>query len=160
MQRIDLGAITQESAREWSDRVSAHKLLFTQSVSASPLFVAGDAGALSRLLNILFDNAVKYTPAPGSIGLTLEKRDHRAVIGIHDTGIGISQDDQSKVFERFYRADKARSRELGGSGLGLAIAKWIIEQHRGNIRIQSSPTNGSSFLVELPLHSDSVSLPV
>ena len=160
MQRIDLGAITQESAREWSDRVSAHNLLFTQRVSASPLFVAGDAGALSRLLNILFDNAVKYTPAPGSIGLTLEKRDQRAVIAIHDTGIGISPDDQSKIFERFYRADKARSRELGGSGLGLAIAKWIIEQHRGNIRIQSSPTNGSTFLVELPLYSDSVSLPV
>jgi heavy metal sensor kinase len=158
MQRIDLGEITQESVREWRGRFSAHNLLFTQNVSPSPLFVAGDAGALSRLLNILFDNAVKYTPAPGSIELTLEKRDQRAVIAIHDTGIGISEDDQSKIFERFYRADKARSRELGGSGLGLAIAKWIIEQHRGHIRIQSSPAHGSTFSVELPLHSESVSV--
>ena len=160
MQRIDLGEITHESVREWSGRVSAQNLRFTQNVSASPLFVAGDAGALSRLLNILLDNAVKYTPSPGSIELTLEKKDQRAVIAIHDTGIGISQDDQSKIFERFYRADKARSRELGGSGLGLAIAKWIIEQHRGQIRIQSSPASGSTFSVELPLYSDSLSLSV
>jgi signal transduction histidine kinase len=109
-------------------------------------------------LSILFDNAVKYTPTPGSIELTLEKKDQRAVIAVHDTGIGINAEDQSKIFDRFYRADKARSRELGGSGLGLSIAKWIIEQHRGHITVQSSPTNGSIFSIELPLYSDSLSI--
>jgi signal transduction histidine kinase len=82
---------------------------------------------------------------------------NKAVIEVRDTGIGISQNDQSKIFERFYRADKARGRELGGSGLGLAIAKWIIEQHRGQIRLQSSAANGSTFFIEMPLYSDSFS---
>jgi heavy metal sensor kinase len=158
MQRIDLRAITLESAEEWSGRIAAQNLRFSLNVSASPLYVAGDAAALSRLLSILFDNAVKYTPTPGSIELTLEKKDQRAVIAVHDTGIGINAEDQSKIFDRFYRADKARSRELGGSGLGLSIAKWIIEQHRGHITVQSSPTNGSIFSIELPLYSDSLSI--
>ena len=106
---------------------------------------------MSRLLNILLDNAVKYTPSAGNIELALETKNGNAVIAVRDTGIGISDEDQSRIFERFYRADKARSRELGGAGLGLAIAQWIVEQHRGRVIVQSTPGKGSAFLVELPL---------
>jgi heavy metal sensor kinase len=156
LQRIDLRKIVQDSAREWSPRILAGNLLFEERVTDSQLFVVGDSDALSRLLNILFDNAVKYTPPPGIINFTLEKKDQRAIIAIHDTGIGISQDDQPRIFERFYRADKARSRELGGSGLGLAIAKWIVEQHRGRVSVESTAAHGTTFVIELPLYSDSL----
>jgi heavy metal sensor kinase len=154
LQRIDLRKIIQDSAQEWIPRIVAGHLLFAQKITDAPLIVVGDSTALSRLLNILFDNAAKYTPPPGTINLTLEKKDQRAIIAIRDTGIGISEVDQARIFERFYRADKARSRELGGSGLGLAIAKWIVEQHGGRVSVESSPAHGSTFVVDLPLHSD------
>ena len=131
--------------------MAAHQLRFTQSLTDHALFIAGDKTAVSRLLNILLDNAVKYTPALGRVELTLEEKDEKAVITVRDTGIGIGDEDQPRIFERFYRADKARSRELGGAGLGLAIAQWIVEQHRGSIAVLSSPGQGSAFIVELPL---------
>jgi heavy metal sensor kinase len=154
LQSTDFQQITQEAARDWSPRIIAHHLLFENRVTQSRLLVVADAGALSRLLNILFDNAIKYTPAPGTIEVTLEKKGQQAVLAIRDTGIGIRQDDQAKIFERFYRADQARSRESGGSGLGLAIAQWIVEQHRGQVRVESSLGHGSTFFIELPLCSE------
>jgi signal transduction histidine kinase len=108
---------------------------------------------MQRLLAILLDNAVKYTRSPGVIELRLEARDNKAIIALRDSGIGISEEDQPKIFERFYRVDKARSRELGGAGIGLAIADWIVQQHRGSLAVKSSIGIGSTFSVELPLHS-------
>jgi signal transduction histidine kinase len=102
-------------------------------------------------LTLLLDNAVKYTPAPGTIELCLETRGSSAVICVRDSGIGIAVEDQPRIFERFYRVDKARSRDLNGAGIGLAIAQWIVQQHRGSITVESSPGKGSTFLVELPL---------
>jgi signal transduction histidine kinase len=78
-----------------------------------------------------------------------------ARVSVRDSGIGITPEDQARVFDRFYRADKARSREIGGAGLGLAIAQWIVEQHRGSIRVESSFGNGSAFVVELALQPGS-----
>jgi len=151
MQRINLREIIKTAMLDWRPVIAAQNLQFTEKVTDGELFVTGDKSALSRLLSILFDNAVKYTPAPGTIDLSLDEKDEKGVIAIRDSGIGISQEDQSKIFERFYRADKARSRELGGSGLGLAIAEWIVEQHHGRITVESSPGKGSVFVVELPL---------
>jgi signal transduction histidine kinase len=102
-------------------------------------------------LNILLENAVRYTPSAGSIDLALEAKNEKAVIAVRDTGIGISDEDRPRIFERFYRADKARSRALGGAGLGLAIAQWIVEQHHGSIAVVSSLGKGSEFIVELPM---------
>jgi signal transduction histidine kinase len=149
--RLDLVETVRLTALNWRQAMAAHQLRFTQSLTDRALFIAGDKTAVSRLLNILLDNAVKYTPALGRVELTLEQKDEKAVITVRDTGIGIGDEDQPRIFERFYRADKARSRELGGAGLGLAIAQWIVEQHRGSITVLSSPGQGSAFIVELPL---------
>jgi signal transduction histidine kinase len=151
IRRLDLSEMVRQIALDWRKMMAFRQLRFTDDVAASNVYVAGDKTALCRMLNILLDNAVKYTPSPGSVDLTLEANDGVALVTIRDTGIGISDDDQSRIFERFYRADKARSRELGGAGLGLAIADWIVAQHHGRILVQSALGKGSTFLVELPL---------
>jgi heavy metal sensor kinase len=151
MQKINLREIIQQAARDWSPAIGAQNLQFTENISRVDLFVTGDKNALARLAGILLDNAIKYTPAPGTIDLTLEENNQKAILAIRDSGIGISPEDQAKIFERFYRVDKARTRALGGSGLGLAIAKWIVEHHSGRIIVTSSPGAGSIFVVELPL---------
>jgi signal transduction histidine kinase len=115
------------------------------------LVVEGDSHALNRLFLILIDNAVKYTPSRGSINVSLDKTDSLAVAEFRDTGIGIAAEDQPHIFDRFYRADKARSREFGGVGLGLSIARWVAEAHGGSIAVESSPGGGSVFRVRLPL---------
>ena len=151
MRRLDLGDTVREVANDWHYVMATHQLRFTESLAARDVCIAGDKTAVSRLLNILLDNAVRYTPSTGSVELALETKDETAVIAVRDSGIGISNEDRLRIFERFYRADKARSRELGGAGLGLAIAQWIVEQHRGSITVVSSPGKGSEFIVELPM---------
>ena len=84
-----------------------------------------------------FENAVKFTPEKGKVSLAVECEDDVVKVIIADTGIGIPKEEQEKIFDRFYRVDKARSRELGGSGLGLSIAKWIVELHHGRIEVES-----------------------
>src|SRR5262249_8562320 len=100
---------------------------------------------------ILMDNAAKYTPTCGSIRVALERADHFAVASVSDTGIGIDQQDIPRVFDRFWRADKARSREEGGAGLGLSIAKRSIDVHGGSISVQGELGKGSVFSTRLPL---------
>jgi len=151
MRRLDLGDTVREVANDWHHVMATHQLRFTENLAAREVCIAGDKTAVSRLLNILLDNAVRYTPSTGSVELALETKDETAVIAVRDSGIGISNEDRHRIFERFYRADKARSRELGGAGLGLAIAQWIVEQHRGSITVVSSPGKGSEFIVELPM---------
>ena len=83
--------------------------------------------------------------------LSLEPKGESAVITVQDSGVGIAEEEQGKIFERFYRVDKARSREQGGAGLGLAIAQWIVTQHGGSIGVESRPGDGATFRVELPM---------
>jgi signal transduction histidine kinase len=150
---LDLRSLIAETASEWRQLVESRNLQFTQAIADCELPVLVDRRAMQRLLAILLDNAVKYTPPPGIVELLLEARDEKAVITVRDSGIGIATEDQTRIFERFYRVDKARSRELGGAGIGLAIADWIVQQHRGSVTVQSSIGNGSTFYVELPLQS-------
>jgi heavy metal sensor kinase len=119
--------------------------------SLTAISVNGDDEMLERMLLNLLDNAVKYTPAGGDISIALGSKDGDAHIVVKDTGIGIPVEDQSRIFDRFYRVDKARSRALGGAGLGLSIARWIVEGHGGSLSVESAPGRGSSFTVELPL---------
>jgi signal transduction histidine kinase len=116
-----------------------------------PVPIHADADALRRALLILLDNAVKYTPQGGSVGLALDTNDGCSVISVSDTGIGIEREDYAHIFDRFWRADKARSREQGGAGLGLSIAKWIADKHAGSLTVESKPGKGSVFHLRLPL---------
>jgi two-component system, OmpR family, sensor kinase len=116
-----------------------------------PITLVGDRVRLRQLFLNLIDNAIKYTPEGGSVILALARKNGSGVFSVRDTGIGIPAEDQGKIFDRFYRVDKARSRELGGTGLGLSIAKWIVELHRGTITVTSEPGAGSTFTVTLPL---------
>ena len=148
---VDLFTIVREVSDQWQELMATRNLTFTRKAIDEETSVLGDRGALQRLLTLLLDNAVKYTPAPGTIELCLETRGSSAVICVRDSGIGIAVEDQPRIFERFYRVGKARSRDLNGAGIGLAIAQWIVQQHRGSITVESSPGKGSTFLVELPL---------
>ncbi|MEX2105216.1 MAG: ATP-binding protein [Bacilli bacterium] len=121
--------------------------------SPESLVIHADTEKLTQLLFILLDNAIKYTPEKGEVHiyLSIESDDHRLfTIKIQDTGIGINQEDYDRIFERFYRAEKSRSRQMGGHGLGLSIAKWIVESHKGTIHVSSTPGQGSTFTVKIP----------
>jgi heavy metal sensor kinase len=119
----------------------------------APIALKGDEELIRRMILNLLDNAVKYTPEGGEISLALARRNGSAELVVRDTGIGISEADQQRVFDRFYRVDKARSRALGGAGLGLSIVRWIVDVHGGAITIDSVPNQGSTFTVQLPLRS-------
>jgi heavy metal sensor kinase len=155
---IDLRPVIAEIANEWCSLIEARNLKFSQQFADRELPVLADRSAVQRLLAILLDNAVKYTPPPGAIEMELDTQEDMAVITVRDSGIGIAESEQSKIFERFYRVDKARSRELGGAGIGLAIAEWIVQQHRGSITVQSRLGKGASFSVAFPLQSTSATL--
>ncbi len=113
--------------------------------------VMGDKMRLQQLLTNLIDNAVKFTPEGGSIRIRVEKNMDFARVKVIDTGMGIPKEEQEKIFKRFYRLDKSRSRETGGVGLGLSIAEWIVHAHHGKIEVNSELNQGSTFTVYLPL---------
>lgn len=150
MQSVNLGDTLRGVVEGWRQVAEIRNLQFSESIAGDSL-VMGDGLALRRVADLLLDNAFKYTPSPGSVSLSLESNGESAVMTVRDSGPGIAEDDQPKIFERFYRVDKARSREQGGAGLGLSIARWIVTQHHGSIRVESRPGEGSTFRVELPL---------
>jgi heavy metal sensor kinase len=148
---VNLVDILHEACRRGRALAESKRINIHEAVVARGVMVEGDAHALQRLFLILIDNAVKYTPSNGLIAVSLTSGDEFAVAEIKDTGVGIAAEDLPHIFERFYRADKARSREFGGIGLGLSIARWEAEAHGGDIEVDSSPGKGSAFRVRLPL---------
>jgi signal transduction histidine kinase len=131
--------------------LAAEKRIELAAEFDDPVVVRGDGEALRRLSFILIDNAIKYSAQGGRVQVGLGAVDGQAVISVSDSGIGISESDLPHVFDRFWRADKVRSRGTGGAGLGLSIARWIVEQHQGSIQVQSTPGQGSNFRVMIPL---------
>ena len=119
-----------------------------------PSLVVGDEDRLRQLLLIVLDNALKYTPCGGEVTVGLVRSGQRAEVTVSDTGVGIPPNELPRVFERFYRADPARSRDPGGTGLGLPIARWITEQHDGSINLESEPGRGTRVIITLPLAPD------
>lgn len=153
-QIIDLDSLLLEVFRQYRplddeqiQRPTARLLL--QSIT--PAQVYGNPDQLKQVLVALVDNALKYTPDDGSVSLSLTTDGKQAIVKVSDTGIGIAPDDVPHIFERFYRTDRARSREHSGSGLGLAIVQSIVQQHHGNIEVDSTPAKGSVFTLSMPL---------
>ncbi|HEV7967691.1 MAG TPA: ATP-binding protein [Candidatus Acidoferrales bacterium] len=147
----NVAEVLREACYQGSALAEAKQIAFQEHISGDSMWIQGDASSLRRLFLILIDNAVKYTPASGQIEVSLQRNDGYAVAQVRDTGIGIAEADLPNVFERFYRADKARTRESGGVGLGLSIGRWITEVHAGTIEVRSAPGRGSSFQIRLPL---------
>jgi signal transduction histidine kinase len=143
LDRLSLEAVQESRHLAGGRRVEVEKL--------APVVVMGDEDRLKQLLLILLDNASKYTSAAGDIRLRLQQDGSRAELRIRDNGVGIPPGDLPHVFERFYRADPARTRDPGGTGLGLPIARWIVEQHGGEIRLESEPGRGTEVIVRLPV---------
>ncbi len=152
IQPIDLRATLKEIASGWRQVANVRGLQFSERILDAELRVLADSAALRRVVDILLDNSFKYTPTPGgTVCLSAEQKDGAAFISVRDNGMGIAESEQSRIFERFYRVDKARSREMGGAGLGLSIAQWIVHQHNGKIIVESTLGAGSIFRVQLPL---------
>ncbi|HCF86210.1 MAG TPA: hypothetical protein DEV72_13525 [Ktedonobacter sp.] len=158
-QQVDLDSLLLEVFRQYQpardNGIDDHSLkrprVLLQHIA--PARVYGDADQLKQVLVALLDNALKYTPYEGSVSLSLTTDEHSAIVKVSDTGIGIAPEDVPHIFERFYRADRTRSRERGGSGLGLAIVQGIVYEHGGTIEVESTPGKGSVFMVRLPLAS-------
>ncbi|HEX2916376.1 MAG TPA: HAMP domain-containing sensor histidine kinase [Chloroflexia bacterium] len=146
-QPVDLDEIILESFQVARKLSQGHNL---ELDSFEPLKVEGDADRLKQLVLILLDNALKYTPPGGQVRLGLKQAHNQVQITVQDNGVGIGEEDLAHIFERFYRADPARGRDPGGTGLGLSIAKWIVEQHSGQIEVSSNPGLGTTFTVSLP----------
>lgn len=138
-------------AADWKPMFVAGGLEFTTSLPPSEVTVNADESSLRRLLVLLLDNARKYTSEGGTVTLSAEVHHARVRISVGDTGMGIAPEHLPRIFDRFYRVDKARSREEGGAGLGLSLAKWIATQHRAEISVESTPGEGSRFSFELAI---------
>ncbi|MFA5055245.1 MAG: HAMP domain-containing sensor histidine kinase [Dehalococcoidia bacterium] len=147
---LDLAPLLNEIAEEFKTRFDEKNIkLELESIDES-VPVSGDAFHLKQVFVNLIDNAVKYGNPGGEVKISTRSDDGHVIIEIKDNGIGISQTDQQRIFERFYRVDKSRSRAQGGSGLGLAIVKKIVEEHGGTVSVESAPGEGSAFRVVLP----------
>lgn len=150
-QKLNLSEVVYNITRSL-EILAAGKNIYLENIKTFPeLSLMGDQAKLEKLLSNLLRNAIKYTDPGGKVKVRLKKNKKEAVITIEDNGIGIPEEELSRIFERFYRVDKARIRRENGSGLGLAIAKWIAESHGGSISVSSQMGRGSIFTVRLPL---------
>ncbi|MEZ5964994.1 MAG: ATP-binding protein [Planctomycetota bacterium] len=148
---LDLRDPVRESAHQLAPAAHEKHLRLELVLPDAPVMVNGEQESLRQVVDNLLGNAIRYTPEHGSVTVTLAARGHDAFLAVRDTGIGIEAQHLDRIFERFYRVDKARSRELGGTGLGLAIVKHVALSHGGTVTVQSRPGSGSAFNVRIPL---------
>ncbi len=148
-ERLDMSALTAQTVRLLHP--AAEKKRQTLEAEIAPgLEMTGDRIKLNQVLYNLIDNAMKYTPDQGRIQVTLKEEGENLIWQVRDNGIGIPEEDREHIFDRFYRVDKARSRETGGTGLGLSIVRQLVNMHGGSIAVESRPEEGSLFTVVLP----------
>jgi signal transduction histidine kinase len=149
--KIDAAALIKEIYNETNLAARNDGISLKMGAMPSGINIRGDAMRLKQAVINLINNAIKYNREGGEVEILLKNENANAVIEVRDTGIGIAPADLGKVFERFFRVDKSRSRELGGSGLGLAIVKKIVEDHGGTVYVRSTPGEGSVFGIKLPI---------
>ncbi|MBO3460260.1 HAMP domain-containing histidine kinase [Aetokthonos hydrillicola Thurmond2011] len=148
-----LNEIVSDLIEEFAAMASKAKVSLTSLIQVpQPLSIVCDSEQLYRLISNLIVNAIQYTPDGGKVIVTLNRNETHVVIGVEDTGIGIPEQELSRIFDRFYRVNSDRSRSTGGSGLGLAISQAIIKAHYGSLAVQSELGKGSTFTIRLPLH--------
>ena len=150
-ERLDIGMVVSETGRIYQHLASEKKLTLIFDLSSHAPPVKGSPVELSRAVANLVENAIHYTPEGGSVVLRTSIEAREIVLEVRDTGIGISAADLPRIFDRFFRSDKARSTDTGGTGLGLSIVKKIVEAHRGHIEVESRVGQGSVFRVRLPI---------
>jgi two-component system phosphate regulon sensor histidine kinase PhoR len=150
-EQMDLRDVAQAVTTSMATQADAAGLILEAELPENPVHVLGDRLALEQAIGNLLDNALKYTPAGGRIWLRIRRETDHAIAEVEDTGIGIEPQDRERIFERFYRVDKARSREVGGTGLGLSIVKHVLRSHGGNVHVESVPGRGSLFRIHLPI---------
>jgi signal transduction histidine kinase len=148
---VDLRSIIQVVVEQGEKLAGSRNIQFSVNISDRPVPVLADPEAIRRVALILIDNAIKYSNPGGRVTLSVGTEGIESVVSVTDTGIGIANEDIPHVFDRFWRADKVRSRSQRGTGLGLAIAKWIADAHHGSIQVQSAVGQGSTFRLRIPL---------
>jgi two-component system phosphate regulon sensor histidine kinase PhoR len=149
-ERVRLRTLLEEARETWQPMALLRRIKIT--TEGEDAEVLGDPVALRRVFMNLVENAVKYNREGGLVKLSLGRVNGAVQVSISDTGIGIPPEHVPKLFQRFFRVDKARSRDSGGAGLGLAICKSFIASHEGKINVASTPGEGTTFTVELPAH--------
>jgi two-component system phosphate regulon sensor histidine kinase PhoR len=146
---IDLAVAAQRAAEAVRPKAAERKISLVLEIPAGITALADERGVEQVLINLL-DNAAKYTPPGGKVTVFARSGAGGVVLAVQDTGIGIEQRHLHRLFERFYRVDKGRSRDMGGTGLGLSIVKHLASAMQGDVRVESAPGQGSTFFVELP----------
>ena len=149
--KIALNPVLEKAALQASILANSKGLSFSSKLDEQALFFNADAAVIENLFLAVLDNAIKYTAPGGLVRLRSLADSGEVMIEIEDSGVGIAPEDLPRIFDRFYRADQARSREVPGAGLGLSIARWIAETHKGRIAVESHPGSGSKFRITLPL---------
>ena len=147
---VPLREVLDECAAHFADAAASREVELVVELPPMTLTVHGDEEGVRTIVTNLLDNAIKYTPAKGRVTLRATAADNAVTIEVQDTGIGIAEKDQGRIFERFYRVDKARSRELGGTGLGLSIVKHLAQSFGGSVGVESVLKKGTTFRVTLP----------
>ena len=148
--KIDLQKLCQQCVDMFASQAKSLKVELALQRFDGTLEIEADYEAVRTIINNLISNALHYTPQRGSVTVMLTQDDRMATINVTDTGIGISQEHQARIFERFYRVDKARSRDMGGTGLGLAIVKHLAQAFGGNVELKSETGEGSTFSIHFP----------
>jgi two-component system phosphate regulon sensor histidine kinase PhoR len=148
---VDINEICESCYQQFSEIAREHQLELIVDLAEEGPVARCDAAALETIAKNLVVNAIHYTPAGGSVTISSGREERWAVLSVIDNGIGIAPDHQSRVFERFYRVDKARSRDMGGTGLGLAIVKHLTQSFGGSVQLTSQLGKGSRFQIRLPL---------
>ena len=145
-----LAAVAEGAVKAHASRAAERDVRLALAVP-EPFEVLADADRIRAVIDNLLDNALRYAPAGSVVAVSVRRADDRACVSVQDAGPGLSLDEQAHVFDRFYRADRARARNSGGMGLGLSIAKVIVDAHRGRLTVESAPGRGSTFTVDLPI---------
>lgn len=151
LSNVRLADLFAAIVRDWGKRFAEKKIGIEVKIPADLPSLRADETRLQEILYNLLDNALKYTEPGGKIRLIAEQRDQEIAVSVSDTGIGIPEEDLARIFERFYRADKARSREMGGTGLGLSIVKHIAQMHGGRVEAESALRRGTTIRVILAI---------